>query len=212
MGHGKKNSYKSKLLKSQETTSISYQNILTCMFLQMHHLKACSWLHTSMRQVQMKVNLLVFGRKTVATKEQLSIPRLELQAAVIATRIKDNLFELHETSVIEAYMWLDHSTVLGWLSFEKKLPVFVANRVAEILDTTTVNSWRHVNGAMNPADIGTKGLIIYQILDIAWLHGPSWITSEAHWPKKLQSKDVELEESSKKFVRNLQSMNLCRLP
>ena len=157
MGHGEKNSYKSKILKTQETTSISYQNILTCMFLQLRHLKASSCLHTSVRQLQMKVKvyLVVVGRTRVATKKQLSIPRLELQAAVVATRIKNNLLELHETTVNEAYMWLDPSTVLEWLSSEKKLPVFVANRVAENLNTTTVNSWRHVNGAMNPADKGS---------------------------------------------------------
>ena len=90
-------------------------------------------------------------------------------------------------------MWSDSSTVLAWLSSEKKLPVFVANRVAEILDTTTINSWRHVKGDINPANLATRGLTINQISDSTWLHGPTWIKIEDQWPKKLKVNNVELE-------------------
>ena len=38
--------------------------------------------------------------------------------------------------------------------------VFGANRVAEILENSTINQWRHVEGKLNPADIGTPGMTV----------------------------------------------------
>ena len=38
--------------------------------------------------------------------------------------------------------------------------MFVANQVAEILDTTALSQWKHVNGINNPAEIGTKAMNI----------------------------------------------------
>ena len=73
-------------------------------------------------------------------------------------------------------------------------PVFVANSVAEILDTISVNSWRHVKGDMNPAGLGTRGLTINQLIDSSWPHGPTWIKIEDQWPKTLNIKNVELED------------------
>ena len=136
----------------------------------------------------------VVVKTRVSPKKQLSISRQELQAAVIATRIKDNILELHQSIVNEVYMWWDSSTVLAWLSSVKKLLVFVANMVAEILDSTSVNSWRHVKRDLNPAELGTSGLTKNQILHSTWLHGPTWIKSEDQWPKKLKIKDIEFEE------------------
>ena len=42
------------------------------------------------------------------------------------------------------FMWTDSSTVLQWLASADKQPVFVANRVAEILETTTIDQRFHV--------------------------------------------------------------------
>ena len=58
-------------------------------------------------------------------------------------------------------------TVLQWLhSAHKRHQVFVANRAGEILDQSTVNEWQHVKGPMNPADIGTRGATVSQLLEI----------------------------------------------
>ena len=60
--------------------------------------------------------------------------------------------------------------------------MFVANRVAEILVSSSVDQWRHVEGALNPDDIGTRGKSVHQLEESEWLTGPAWLReSEDAW-------------------------------
>ena len=47
--------------------------------------------------------------------------------------------------------------MLQWLHSTAKQSIFVANRVGEILEVTTVDEWYHVDTENNPADTGTQG-------------------------------------------------------
>ena len=70
----------------------------------------------------------------------MSIPRLELQAAVMAVRLKDQIVKEVEIKVNSCTFWSDSTTVIQWInSSHRKLQVCLANRVAEILDTTCVS-------------------------------------------------------------------------
>ena len=62
----------------------------------------------------------------------LSIPQLELQAALLASRLNQDILRAFSIKVIRTILWTDSSTVLQWLYFVDKLPTFVANRVCEI--------------------------------------------------------------------------------
>ena len=63
-----------------------------------------------------------------------AIPKLELMAAVTVTRLKEMLANEHECNFSETFMWTDSTTVLHWIrNNDKKQPVFVVNRVDEIL-------------------------------------------------------------------------------
>ena len=75
----------------------------------------------------------IFGKARVVPMKALSIPKLELQAALLATRLKDDILTALTVSINHVFMWTDSTTVLQWLSFTEKLPVFVANRVGEII-------------------------------------------------------------------------------
>ena len=55
-------------------------------------------------------------------------------------------------------MWNDSPTVLQWLTFTTKHPLFVANRVGEIIEHTTVDEYNHVDSSDNPADAGTRDI------------------------------------------------------
>ena len=69
-----------------------------------------------------------------------AIPNLELIASVAANRIKDIILKEHRISFASVYLWSDSTTVLHWLrSSDKKQPTFVAYRLAEILDSSTVD-------------------------------------------------------------------------
>ena len=64
--------------------------------------------------------------------------------------------------------------------------MLVANRVAEILDTTNVSQWNHVSGINNPADIGTRAINIDELKRSEWLTGPAWLKQrENEWPEQV---------------------------
>ena len=62
----------------------------------------------------------------------LSISLLELQAALLESRLNEDILRASSIKVIRTILWTDGSTVLQWLHSVDKLPTFVANRVCEI--------------------------------------------------------------------------------
>jgi len=76
---------------------------------------------------------------------------------------------------------------LAWISSPStRWKTFVANRVGEIHDRTSIDQWNHVSTYNNPADIVSRGCCPSQIKDIdMWWKGPEWLTAECiNWPKK----------------------------
>ena len=55
-------------------------------------------------------------------------------------------------------MWKDSTTVLQWLNTCEKLPLLVANRVGEILESTNIDEGHQFLSGNNPADTGTLGI------------------------------------------------------
>ena len=66
----------------------------------------------------------------------LSVPKLELQASLHATLLK---LEKVKTLTVQVNDISDSAIVLQWLNSNDKLPVFVRNRVGEILESTTID-------------------------------------------------------------------------
>ena len=84
-----------------------------------------------------------------------------MQAAVFGVRLRELILEEHDIEIDRTVHWTDSTTVLQWLhSANKKQQVFLANRVAEILGSSTIDQWRLVEGKLNPADIDTRGLTV----------------------------------------------------
>ena len=88
----------------------------------------------------------------------VSIPRPELQAAVLATRKCKMLQEELELNIDRTFLWTNCEIVLHYLKNEKRrLQTFVANRGEEINEHSPVHDWNHVPGTLNPADC-VKGI------------------------------------------------------
>ena len=105
-----------------------------------------------------------------------SIPRLELQGAVIGVRVEEQIVMEHEMKIQCYTVWSDSTTVLRWIhSYQHKQQVFVANQVAEIFDKINVSQWKHVSGINNPADSGTRAINIEELRRSEWLSGPAWL-------------------------------------
>ena len=74
----------------------------------------------------------------------LTIPKLELQASLLAARLRKEIENALTIRIDNTFTWTDSTMVLQWLHSLEKQPVFVANLVAEILELTTVDEWNYV--------------------------------------------------------------------
>ncbi|XP_036345864.1 uncharacterized protein LOC118755091 [Rhagoletis pomonella] len=102
----------------------------------------------------------IMGKTRTAPAELMSIPRLELQAAVLGTRLYKLIEDSHEVNIGRAVFWTDSQTVLQWVhSSERKYKAFVGHRIAEIHNGTTAKEqWRWVSTCQNAADVATRPL------------------------------------------------------
>ena len=70
------------------------------------------------------------------------------------------------------------------------------NRVAKVLELTTVDEWNYVKSCDNPADAGTRGLSANSLGESPGLKGPSFLRTH-DWPFK-PPKEVEIKVKAKK--------------
>jgi len=90
---------------------------------------------------------LVLSKTQVAPIKELTLPKLELMAAVIGTRLLKFLLDSLSPlwTEIPIYMWSDSQIVLYWIHSSKHLPQFVSHCVTEIqesLPSTSCNTVR----------------------------------------------------------------------
>ena len=136
---------------------------------------------------------LVQARSRVSPLKQLTIPRLELLAATIGARLAVSVKKEIEQGNPSLFFWSDSSTVIAWIQREDSCGVFVWNRIQEIRSLTTIEAWRHVPGAMNPADLPSHGCSVRQLLDSESWEGPPWLKLlPEDWPSGESQPDEDL--------------------
>ena len=65
--------------------------------------------------------------------KQQSTPRLELQAAMYGTRLKQLIVDKHDVEIERTFFWTHSTTVFQWLhGADKKQPVFVAKSLKSL--------------------------------------------------------------------------------
>ncbi|XP_058827701.1 uncharacterized protein LOC131687632 [Topomyia yanbarensis] len=128
---------------------------------------------------------LVAAKTRVAPLKFLTIPRSELQAAILGVRLADTAIKSLSITVKRRYFWTDSRDVLCWLhSDHRRYSQFVAARISEILETTNVHEWRWVPTKLNVADEGTKWKKQPDLRPSSrWFRGPDFLWMfEAEWP------------------------------
>ena len=121
----------------------------------------------------------VMGKSRVAPLKPVTIPRLELTAAVCSVRISQQIHRELEYRIDEDFNWTESKVVLGYLNNEsKRFHVYVANRVQEIQDCTDKKQWRYIESKQNPADVASRGMKAKELQDSRWILGPEFLWSK----------------------------------
>ena len=102
-------------------------------------------------------NSFVMAKSNLAPIKTMTLPRLELSAAVSAVRLYRSIIRDIELKIGGVYFWTDSTLNIQYISNDEfRFKTFVANRIAEIHESTDKNQWRHIPGDMNPADLVTR--------------------------------------------------------
>nr|XP_049464883.1 uncharacterized protein LOC120956082 [Anopheles coluzzii] len=163
----------------------------------------------------MHIECALVGSKTrVAPLKFLSIPRLELQAAVIGARLAKTISQNHRLSIGRTIFWTDSKNVLSWLNSDhRRYNQFVAFRIGELLEGTNLDQWRWVPTKLNVADEGTKWS---KRPDLSaqgrWFRGPSFLWEpESAWPNQEGVPQRTSEELRKGMNHHLAERPLIHL-
>ena len=121
----------------------------------------------------------------MAPIKPVTIPRMELTAAVVAVRLARYIRKELEFKLDKVTYWCDSTAVLHYIAnTTTRYQTFVANRLKVIHDLSTVDEWRYVSTHSNPADLASRGAYPNKYKDYeSWFHGPPFLRStEACWP------------------------------
>ena len=123
---------------------------------------------------------LVMSKARVAPLKYHSVPRLELQGAVLVSKMASVLLRELDLPIVECFFWTDSQIVVKYIQNDsRRFHTFVANRVSMICELTDSQRWFFVEGKQNPADLLTRGEDPKSLdLDL-WLRGPKFLRSYA---------------------------------
>ena len=104
----------------------------------------------------------------------VTMPRLELTAAVVASKIGYVLRKELEYEDLKETYWTDSKTVLGYINNDaRRFHVFVGNRVQEFHDKSSPDQWHYIETKENPTDVASRGSSVQELIDNRlWWNGP----------------------------------------
>ncbi|KAG5861347.1 hypothetical protein JTB14_038051 [Gonioctena quinquepunctata] len=134
---------------------------------------------------------LVVSRARVDPLKVLTIPKLELSAALLGVRLYLEVTKYLDLEIRKEYFWSDSKIVLHWLQSDKKLQTYVSVRVGEMLEHTEVKQWRCIPSSDNVADDCTRDTPNDKFnSESGWFRGPKFLySSEDEWFELCHERD-----------------------
>ncbi|XP_042883833.1 uncharacterized protein LOC122260556 [Penaeus japonicus] len=128
---------------------------------------------------------LVAAKNRIAPNRQITIPRLELCGAVLASRLRHTLIKELKLGFQEIIHIVDSTIVRAQIQKESYyFKTFVATRVAEIQSKTEPREWWWVDSTHNVADLVTKPHEPCELHSKSfWQNGPEFFSQPRElWP------------------------------
>ncbi|KAK3754770.1 hypothetical protein QZH41_007277 [Actinostola sp. cb2023] len=153
----------------------------------------------------------VTAKSRLTPLKLVTIPRLELSAAVVSTRLDRMIRHEIDLRIDESIFWTDSTCVLRYVeNRDKRFQTFVGNRVSAICEQSSPSQWRYVDTKSNPADDASRGLSADEMLQTQrWINGPEFLwQNEENWPKRLAvmdatDDDLEIKKEAATFVTKI---------
>ena len=152
----------------------------------------------------------IAAKSRVAPLNAVSIPRIELMAAVIGVRLAKVIGQILDIPSNHWCLWSDSMDVLHWVrGHSRSFKPFVAHRVGEIQDTTNPAQWRHVPTAENPADLLSRGESVTKLAaETKWWNGPGYLLKPvSDWPQTNMTACMDRTRNSANRARNRQHLS-----
>ncbi|XP_058839359.1 uncharacterized protein LOC131694869 [Topomyia yanbarensis] len=154
---------------------------------------ACVYIR-SLQQDGTATMRLVSSKSKIAPITPMTIPRKELLAALLLSRLTRKILTSIDLCIESVNHWCDSQVVLAWLrKSPQSLPIFVRNRTAEINNSKEF-VWRYVRTTDNPADIVSRGQSAAELaVNDTWWNGPDflrYIDYQMCTPEPLQDCDI----------------------
>lgn len=135
---------------------------------------ACIYMHAVYSDHTTSCNL-VTSKSRVAPVKTVSLPRLELCAMHLLSKLTRKIYTIFQSKITfsSVNLWSDSQIALYWIkSHPSRWSVFVANRVSDIQNIPKEFEWRHVKSSDNPADLLSRGVSTAELINSQlWWHG-----------------------------------------
>lgn len=139
----------------------------------------------------------------------LSICRLELQAAWIATKAGNFCKAAFPNMKIKMRYFSDSQVTLCRLRNDyAAYRVFVANRLKTIKEQTNTEEWYYVKTDENPADFASRGKPLQEIIESKlWLEGPDFLKDPHHDYEAMRICNIIVSKENERLVKEEMKLN-----
>ena len=142
----------------------------------------------------------LMSKARVAPIKPMSIPRMELTAAVVSANVTATLKRKLDYTSLQSVYYTDSEVVIAYIhNDDRRFHVYVGNRVQHVRDHTSPEQRHHVPGKDNPANEASRSLTASQLLDNRRsFRGPEFLWTDnmpllnTVQPTQLPTNDVEV--------------------